>query len=143
LNYNGTESFRPTLIAIQALRKPGLRLLPIRANPRLWKSSPCRERGFPDQSKSFRPSAKPTRPNVPTLRVDKGLAMAHDMLPFGSDEVARNGASWKLLRPEVFPNAPLHMLRLSDQSALRPVSRPSPESPPASRGLAGNGRSAV
>src|ERR1039458_975672 len=39
--------------------------------------------------------------------------MASDMLLVGADEVARNGAFGKILRPEVFPDAPLQIFRLS------------------------------
>jgi hypothetical protein len=38
--------------------------------------------------------------------------MVPDMLLLRADEVARNGAFGKILRPEVFPDAPLQ-LRLS------------------------------
>jgi len=51
--------------------------------------------------------------------------MASDMLLLEADEVARNGAFGKLLRPEVFPNAPLQILRRSPRT-LRPVSGPPP-----------------
>ena len=46
------------------------------------------------------------------MHVGNALAMASDMLLPGADEVARNGAFGKSLRPEVFPNAPCK-LRLS------------------------------
>ena len=52
--------------------------------------------------------------------------MAPDMLLLGPDEVARNGAFGKSLRPEVFPNAPLHS-PFVEQRALRSISWPSPE----------------
>ena len=39
--------------------------------------------------------------------------MAVNMLLLGADEVARNGAFGKILRPEVFPNAPLQIFRLT------------------------------
>jgi hypothetical protein len=41
------------------------------------------------------------------MHVDKVLAMARDMHLLVADEVARNGAFGKKLRPEVFPDAPL------------------------------------
>jgi hypothetical protein len=91
--------------------------------------APSRNTRFVNKRKSFRPCAKPTRPRVLPIHVGNALAMATDMLILGADEVARNGASWKILRPEVFPNAPLHY-SVCCQGALRPVSRPSPESPP-------------
>src|ERR1700687_3711114 len=58
--------------------------------------------------------------------------MAPDMLLSRADEVARNGAFGKILRPEVFPDAPLQ-LRLSPKST--PLSFPAlpPESPPKMR----------
>ena len=37
--------------------------------------------------------------------------MALEMLLYGTDEVARNGAFGKILRPEVFSDAPLQKLR--------------------------------
>ena len=54
------------------------------------------------------------------------------MLLFRADEVARNGAFGKILRPEVFPDAPLQ-LRLSPKYS--PLSFPAlpPESPPKMR----------
>ena len=64
-------------------------------------------------SKSFPPRAKPTRPGVLYMHVGNALAMASDMLLLVADEVARNGAFGKILRPEVFPNAPLQKLRLT------------------------------
>jgi hypothetical protein len=63
---------------------------------------------FVNLRKSFPPSAKPTRPSVLQMHVGNALAMAPDMLLLGADEVARNGVFGKKLRPEVFPNAPLH-----------------------------------
>jgi hypothetical protein len=57
-------------------------------------------------SKSFQPSAKPTCLCVRNMHVGNALAMAADMLLLEADEVARNGAFGKILRPEVFPNAP-------------------------------------
>ena len=63
-----------------------------------------------NQGKSFRPSAKPTRPRVLIMHVGNALAMAADMLLLKPDEVARNGALRTILRPEVFPNAPLQRL---------------------------------
>jgi len=68
---------------------------------------------FVNLSKSCHPHAKPTRPSVLLMHVGKALAMAPDMLLLGADEVARNGAFRRILRPEVFPDAPLHLLRLS------------------------------
>src|ERR1700730_15818527 len=58
--------------------------------------------------------------------------MAPDMLLSRADEVARNGAFGKILRPEVFPDAPLQ-LRLSPK--YTPLSFPAlpPESPPKMR----------
>jgi len=58
--------------------------------------------------------------------------MARDMLLLRADEVARNGAFGKILRPEVFPDAPLQ-LRLSPK--YTPLSFPAlpPESPPKMR----------
>jgi hypothetical protein len=51
--------------------------------------------------------------------------MAADLLLLEPDEVARNGAFWKILRPEVFPDAPL---QFPFGRALRWVPRqPSPE----------------
>ena len=60
-----------------------------------------------NERKSFRPSAKPTRPSVSGTHIGNALAMATDMLLIGQDEVARNGAFGNQLRPEVFPDAPL------------------------------------
>ena len=40
--------------------------------------------------------------------------MARDMLLLVVDEVARNGAFGKILRPEVFPGAPLHSPYLAE-----------------------------
>ena len=75
------------------------------------------------------PSAKPTRPSVPPMHVGKALAMATEMLPLGADEVARNGAFGKKLRPEVFPNAPLQYSVCRPRCT--PLSFPTlPESPP-------------
>jgi hypothetical protein len=68
---------------------------------------PAENGRFASQSKSFRPSAKPTAPAFLPMHVGNALAMAADMLLLGADEVARNGAFGKQLRPEVFPNAPL------------------------------------
>jgi hypothetical protein len=42
------------------------------------------------------------------MHVGNALEMAADLLLFRADEVARNGAFRKILRPEVFPDAPLH-----------------------------------
>lgn len=39
--------------------------------------------------------------------------MASDLLNSKTDEVARNGAYWKILRPEVFPGAPLQSAKQS------------------------------
>ena len=58
--------------------------------------------------------------------------MVPDMLLLGADEVARNGAFGKILRPEVFPDAPLQ-LRLSPQYAPLSFPAPPPESPPKMR----------
>jgi hypothetical protein len=58
-------------------------------------------------SNLFRRRAKPTCPSVPRLRACNVLRVASQLLLFRADEVARNGASRKILRPEVFPNAPL------------------------------------
>src|SRR5258708_5810208 len=66
--------------------------------------SPAEKEDLP--SKSFRRSAKPTRLGALTARAHKSLAMADNMLLLKADEVARNGAFGKILRPEVFPNAP-------------------------------------
>ena len=66
------------------------------------------ERPNARESKVFPRHAKPTRSNVPWIRVGKTLEMAIDLLLFSADEVARNGALGKKLRPEVFPDAPLH-----------------------------------
>src|ERR1019366_10426660 len=63
------------------------------------------------------------------------------MLLIRADEVARNGALRRLLRPEVFPYAPLQYY-VCRQAAFRPVSRPSPEGPPWNEDQQGNGRSA-
>src|SRR5271165_6276052 len=64
--------------------------------------------------------------------------MATDMLLVESDEVARNGAFGKILRPEVFPNAPLHTSFVSPRLHSAQFPGPPPESPPLpKRGLAG------
>jgi hypothetical protein len=42
------------------------------------------------------------------MHVGNALEMAADLLLLLVDEVARNGAFRKILRPEVFPDAPLH-----------------------------------
>ena len=52
------------------------------------------------------------------MHVGNALEMAADLLLFRADEVARNGAFRKILRPEVFPDAPLQLLRLSLRCAL-------------------------
>ena len=53
--------------------------------------------------------------------------MASDMLLLMADEVARNGAFGKILRPEVFPDAPLHSLWvLCCKAYSAQVPRPSP-----------------
>jgi hypothetical protein len=57
------------------------------------------------------------------VHVGNALAMASDMLPLTADEVARNGAFGKKLRPEVFPNAPC-ILRYTTK--LRPFPGPPP-----------------
>jgi hypothetical protein len=44
------------------------------------------------------------------MHVGNALQMAPDLHPPWADEVARNGAFRKILRPEVFPDAPLHFL---------------------------------
>jgi hypothetical protein len=62
---------------------------------------------FVNLSKSFFRRAKATRPCVLSMHVGNALEMASDMLLLVADEVARNGAFGKILRPEVFPNAPL------------------------------------
>jgi hypothetical protein len=81
-----------------------------------------------NQRKSFQPSAKPTRPGVLSTCAANALAMVPNMLLFKADEVARNGAFGKILRPEVFPNAPCISYFIAE-GALRSVSRPSPNSP--------------
>jgi hypothetical protein len=73
--------------------------------------------------------AKPTRPSVLPVPVGKALAMARDMLLLRADEVARNGAFGKILRPEVFPDAPLQ-LRLSPKYTPLSFLALPPESPP-------------
>src|ERR1017187_3043850 len=77
------------------------------------------------------------------MHVDKMLEMASDMLLLVADEVARNGAFGKILRPEVFTNAPLR-LRLSLRlwikvDAARFAGFP-PRGPPL---IPGSGRSAI
>src|SRR5258708_35235264 len=57
-------------------------------------------------SKSFRPSAKPTRLGALTARAHKSLAMADNILLLKADEVARNGAFGNKLRPKGFTNPP-------------------------------------
>jgi hypothetical protein len=42
------------------------------------------------------------------MHVGNALEMAANLLLLLVDEVARNGAFRKILRPEVFPDAPLH-----------------------------------
>jgi hypothetical protein len=111
-----TESFPPTRSPDTLAEKTLSRVrftLPIRAQSRAGCGNrgpsqiTCRNRRFVNLSKSFRPSAKPTYPSVLSINVGKALAMAADMLLLGADEVARNGAFGKKLRPEVFPDAPL------------------------------------
>ena len=69
------------------------------------------------KSKVFRRREKDTLRTGLQSRVGKELEMAADLLRVMADEVARNGAFRKKLRPEVFPGAPL-------QSALAPAPCP-------------------
>lgn len=96
LNYSGIDSFRPNQLRQFTLGKSLRR-------------------------KSFRPPRKTYRLLISRLRVNNGLGMATQMLIFSQDEVARNGAFGKILRPEVFPDAPLHFPRPSTS-----LSRPKP-----------------
>jgi hypothetical protein len=67
--------------------------------------------------------------------------MVPDMLLLRADEVARNGAFGKILRPEVFPDAPLQ-LRLSPK--YTPLGFPAlPQKVLPNEDSQGNGRSAV
>ena len=68
--------------------------------------------------KSFPGHANPTCRRTPCLRAAKHLQMASQMLLYSVDEVARNGARWKILRPEVFPLCPF-AFRLSPSQTLR------------------------
>jgi hypothetical protein len=61
--------------------------------------------------KSFHRNAKPTSADSRATLFCNTLEMASDMLIYGADEVARNGAFGKILRPEVFSDAPLQKLR--------------------------------
>ncbi len=112
LNYNGNRIVSPNPIDGRARRKTLSRgLLRLRFAPNAALAveigGPAENGRFASQSKSFRPSAKPTAPAFLPMHVGNALAMAADMLLLGADEVARNGAFGKQLRPEVFPNAPL------------------------------------
>jgi hypothetical protein len=51
------------------------------------------------------------------MHVGNALAMASDMLLLVADEVARNGAFGKSLRPEVFPNAPCNSVLKAEVGA--------------------------
>jgi len=52
------------------------------------------------------------------MRAGNALRMAAELLLLRADEVARNGAFRKILRPEVFPDAPLQFTRRSTPFAL-------------------------
>ena len=59
------------------------------------------------------------------MNVGKALAMAPYMLLLGTDEVARNGALRKSLRPEVFPDAPLQFPSVAQTHSVQcPVGPP-------------------
>jgi hypothetical protein len=47
--------------------------------------------------------------------------MASNLLLVGPDEVARNGAFWKSLRPEVFPDAPLQFPVVEHSAAFSEI----------------------
>jgi hypothetical protein len=108
---NGNQGFRP--IRAECASRARVRSLFLFQGNKL--------RRFVNPSKSFRSSAKPTCLCVLNMHVGNALAMATDMLLLKADEVARNGAFGKILRPEVFPDAPLHFPRPSTS-----LSRPKP-----------------
>ena len=118
LDYNGNRIVSSNLIVSRVPRRITQELLPgkdlcfeIFRMPRwLRKSAAGRHRIFRCERKSFRPRAKPTCSQAVSIRVSNALRLATNMLLFRQDEVARNGAFGKLLRPEVFRNAPLHSL---------------------------------
>jgi len=58
-------------------------------------------------SKVFRRRAKATCSRILSSCARNVLRLAVELLLFRADEVARNGALRKILRPEVFPSAPL------------------------------------
>jgi len=64
-------------------------------------------------SKVFHSHAKATRSCVLWMNVGKLLEMAADLHRPPVDEVARNGAFWNLLRPEVFSGLPLCNLQFA------------------------------
>ena len=103
---NGNQGFRP--IRAECASRARVRSLFLFQGNKL--------RRFVNPSKSFRSSAKPTCLCVLNMHVGNALAMATDMLLLKADEVARNGAFGKILRPEVFPDAPLHFPRPSAKS---------------------------
>jgi len=63
------------------------------------------------------------------MHVGNALAMAAHMLLIRPDEVARNGAFRTILRPEVFPNAPLQSSGCSKVHSAQFLGPP-PERPP-------------
>src|ERR1017187_9841536 len=85
----------------------GVRPWPLSRDSGLWKSFVPRRGALAEKSKVFRSCAKATRSRVPWMRVGNALRMACQLLLLRADEVARNGAFRKILRPEVFPDAPL------------------------------------
>src|SRR5260370_34762097 len=85
LNYNGNRSVSPNPIDGRARRKTlsrGLLRLRFAPNPALAVEigGPAENGRFASQSKSFRPSAKPTAPAFLPMHVGNALAMAADML---------------------------------------------------------------
>ena len=113
LNYNGNRIVSANLIAGNAQGKT-LRRVCISLLHRAESRAGCGNHHslgshrFVNLRKSFRRSAKPTRLRILRMHVGNALRLATDMLLLRADEVARNGAFGKILRPEVFLNAPLH-----------------------------------
>jgi hypothetical protein len=79
-------------------------------------------RRFVNPSKSFRSQRKTYLPLRSTYACWQCLSNGNRHASPKADEVARNGAFGKILRPEVFPDAPLHFPRPSTSlSRLKPV----------------------
>jgi len=72
----------------------------------VWKAAANSTAERSIKRKVFQFRAKPTRLIVLEMQFDKVLGMARNLLPLRTDEVARNGAFRRILRPEVLSECP-------------------------------------